>query len=25
VVDQVTVFHDNRIVFRFKDGREITT
>lgn len=25
VVEQVTVFHDGRVVFRFKDGREITT
>ena len=25
VVDQVTVFHDGRVVFRFKDGREIAT
>lgn len=25
VVEQVTVFHDGRVVFRFKDGREIAT
>jgi len=25
VVEQVTVFHDGRVAFRFKDGREITT
>ena len=25
VVDQVTVFHDGQVVFRFKDGREIAT
>lgn len=25
VIDQVTVFHDGRVVFRFKDGREIAT
>ncbi len=25
VVEQVTVYHDGRVVFRFKDGREIAT